>query len=99
VQHIPDEGFCMIRYYGFLANRLRGKLLPIIHKLIGQQSEYNNPTPTYTSLMEQSFGFNPLTGILCGKQLVLSAVRFGVSSARQLLNFHRELALLKKISV
>jgi hypothetical protein len=24
VQHIPDEGFRMIRYYGFLSNRLRG---------------------------------------------------------------------------
>lgn len=99
VQHIPDEGFRMIRYYGFLANRLRGKLLPIVHKLIGQQSEYNNPLPTYASLMEKSFGFNPLACILCGKQLVLSAVRFGVSNAHQLLNFHRELALLKKIPV
>lgn len=99
VQHIPDEGFRMIRYYGFLANRLRGKLLPIVHKLIGQQNEGNNQLPTYASLMEKSFGFNPLTCILCGKQLVLSAVRFGVSNVYQLLNVHRELALLKKIPV
>ncbi len=28
VSHIPDIGFRMIRYYRFLANRLRGKLLP-----------------------------------------------------------------------
>lgn len=99
VQHIPDEGFRMIRYYGFLANRLRGKLLPVVHQLIGQQSEYNNTAPSYASLMEKSFGFNPLACILCGKQLVLSAVRFGVSNTYQLLSFHRELALLKKIPV
>lgn len=99
VQHIPDEGFRMIRYYGFLANRHRGTLLPIIHKLIGQQNEYNNKVPTYASLMDKSFGFNPLECILCGKQLVLSTVRFGVSNAHQLLNFHRQLALLKKISI
>lgn len=97
VQHIPDEGFRMIRYYGFLSNRLRGTLLPIIHKLLGQQNKYNLTQPTYASLIEKSFGFNPLTCILCGKQLVLSAVRFGVSNPQQLLNFHRQLALLKKI--
>lgn len=97
VQHIPDDGFRMIRYYGFLANRVRGQLLTIVHQLIGQQNAYNNPTPTYASLMAKSFGFNPLTCILCGKQLVLTAVRFGISNVYQLLNFHRELALLKKI--
>ncbi|RDH41266.1 hypothetical protein B9G39_29620 [Zooshikella ganghwensis] len=26
-QHIPEKGFRLIRYYGFLANRVRGKLL------------------------------------------------------------------------
>jgi hypothetical protein len=97
VQHIPDEGFRMIRYYGFLANRVRGQLLTIVHQLIGQQNAYNNQALTYASLMEKSFGFNPLACILCGKQLVLSAVRFGISNVYQLLNFHRELALLKKI--
>lgn len=99
VQHIPDEGFRMIRYYGFLANRLRGTLLPMIHQLIGQQTKCNNSEPTYANLIEKSFGFNPLTCILCGKKLVLSAVRFGVSNPMQLLTFHRPLALLKKIHI
>ena len=30
VQHIPDTGFRMIRYYGFLATRVRAKLLPTV---------------------------------------------------------------------
>lgn len=33
IQHIPDEGFRMIRYYGFLAHRVRSKLLPIVYWL------------------------------------------------------------------
>ena len=36
IQHIPDKGFRMIRYYGILANRVRGKLLPIVYDLIDQ---------------------------------------------------------------
>ena len=31
-QHIPDKGFRMIRYYGFLANAVRGKLLPLVYQ-------------------------------------------------------------------
>lgn len=97
VQHIPDEGFRMIRYYGFLAQRVRGKLLTIVHRLIGQQNENDTATLTYQSLIEKSFGFNPFTCILCGQQLVLATVRFGISNVYQLLHLHRELALLKKI--
>lgn len=98
VQHIPDEGFRMIRYYGFLSNRMRGKLLSIVHQLIGQKSSNNTSAPTYAELMQKAFGVNPFTCILCGQQLVLAAVKFGVSNVHQLLYFHRELALLKKIA-
>lgn len=28
IRHIPDNNFRVVRYYGFLANRVRGKLLP-----------------------------------------------------------------------
>lgn len=98
VQHIPDEGFRMIRYYGFLAHRVRGKLLSIVHQLIGQQNEADAPSLTYAELMQKSFGFNPLTCILCGQKLLLTSVKFGISNIYQLLNFHRELASLKKIA-
>ena len=39
VQHIPDLNFRMIRYYGFLANRVRGKLLPLVYQLLGLKIE------------------------------------------------------------
>jgi hypothetical protein len=97
VQHIPDANFRMIRYYGFLANRVRGKLLPLVYQFLGQKLQAQQPAPTYAELMQKTFGFNPLTCILCGNQLVLSLVHFGKSSVHQLLQYHRELALLKKI--
>lgn len=96
VQHIPDIGFRMVRYYGFLAHRVRGKLLPIVYKLLGQEITQKTPPPTYTQLIQKDFHFNPLTCILCGHQLVLRATYFGKSAMFQLLRFHRELALLKK---
>lgn len=97
VQHIPDVNFRMIRYYGFLANRLRGQLLPLVHQLLGQKSEAEQSATIYAELMQKAFGFNPLTCILCGSPLVLSMMCFGQSNVHQLLQYHRELALLKKI--
>lgn len=96
IQHIPDKGFRMIRYYGFLANKVRGKLLPKVYGLLGQEPEQSKPAPSYAELIQKNFGFNPLTCIVCGQQLILSAINFGKSTF-ELLKFHRELALLKKI--
>ncbi len=97
IQHIPDQGFRMIRYYGFLANRVRGKLLPTIYKLLEQENKLLSQPPTFTELIQKNFNFDPLSCILCGKQLILASVNFGECKTRELLNFHRELALLKKI--
>jgi len=94
VQHIPDIGFRMIRYYGFLANRVRGDLLPIVYKLLNQENKAKTKTSTYAELIQKNFHFDPFKCILCGDRLVLSAMRFGKSTA-ELLTFHRELALLK----
>ncbi len=97
IQHIPDTGFRMIRYYGFLANRVRGRLLPIIYQLLEQETRLPSAPPTYAELIQTNFNFNPLICILCGTQMVLSAIRFGITRVSELLACHRELALLKKI--
>ena len=99
IDHIPDVGFRMIRYYGFLSNRLRSKLLPKIHHLLGQTIKYENLVnqPTYAQLIFKDFGVNPLDCILCGAELRLSGTVFGKTSAFELVRHHRQLALLKKI--
>ena len=97
VQHIPDIGFRMIRYYGFLAHRIRGKFLPIVYQLLGQQYPEKKPSPTYVELIQKNFNFNPLICTLCGATLILAHRYFHLSTVTQWLQFHRELALLKKI--
>lgn len=94
IQHIPDKGFRIIRYYGFLANALRGKLLPIVNKLLNLQKESFNYVARYTELMQLSFNFNPLKCILCGSMLRLSNICFG-SKQIELIHFHKQLALMK----
>ena len=94
IQHIPDNGFRMIRYYGFLSNRTRGKLLPIVYQLLNQNNCNSTSAPTYAELIQKNFGFNPLKCILCGQELILSTISFGKKTS-ELLNLHRELALLK----
>lgn len=37
IQHIPEKGFRLIRYGGFLANRVRAKWLPIVYALFNHQ--------------------------------------------------------------
>lgn len=97
IQHIPDINFRMIRYYGFLANRVRGKLLPTVYELLGQQVEDNILPTSYAQLMIKDFNVNPLICILCGHPLILIALHFGKNSIAELLSFHRQLAQLKKI--
>jgi len=96
IQHIPDAGFRMIRYYGFLAHRLRGKLLPKVYALLDQKIAQSQTPLTYASLIMKYFNFDPLACIVCGHKLILSAICFGKLSSYNLNPFHRELALLKK---
>jgi len=97
IQHIPDIGFRMVRYYGFLAHRVRGTLLPSVYKLLGQINTEPKPAPTYAQLMKINFNVEAFICILCGQQLRLSGVYFGKTSTHQLFSYHRQLALLKKI--
>jgi len=92
IQHLPDTGFRMIRYYGFLANRVRGKLLPIVYTLLDQEINLNIKALTFAELIQKNFGFNPFKCILCGQQMVLTGYNFGKTTAKGLLDFHQELA-------
>ncbi len=68
----------MIRYYGFLANCLRGKLLPLVHEYLGLVQIHNTDMTqtTYAQLMMKDFGIDPFTCPLCGFDLILEYMRF-----------------------
>lgn len=95
VQHIPDTGFRLIRYYGFLAHRVSGKLLPIVYELLGQNKPKEIQPLSFAQLIQKNFNFNPLLCIICGGPLLRTGIRFGYSTAK-LIDCHRELALMKK---
>lgn len=94
IRHIPDINFRLIRYYGFLANRVRSKLLPLVYQFIQQDNSQKSKAPSWASLMVDNFNLNPLTCILCQSPLLLAAICFKKSRA-ELMKYHRQLALMK----
>lgn len=95
IKHIPDKGFRMIRYYGVLANRVRGALLPKVRELLGQPDVVTQ-TLRYPQLLKASFGLDPLACILCQSPMMLIGITVG-KSLGTLYQYHEQLALMKLI--
>ncbi|QGP54865.1 Putative transposase [Piscirickettsia salmonis] len=94
-QHIPEKFFKMIRYYGFLANRVRKTLLPKVYDLLDQTIEAAQSV-TYSSLMKANYAVDPLICILCGNEIRLSG--FTNSTPLPTLRQHHEkLAKMKQV--
>ena len=75
VSHIHDENFRAIRYYGFLANRVIGKLLPIVKKLVKHIVKIKIKKTDGRSLYINTFEIDPLKCIKCGTILLLEDIR------------------------
>jgi hypothetical protein len=89
--HIPDKHFRNIRYYGFLANRLRGKLLPLVYKLLDIKTVIT--TKVYISwrtLIQTAYKYDPLRCPLCKSIMLLKAVV--LPSYYSLVSKHEEIA-------
>jgi len=73
ISHIPDKHFKCIRYYGFLANRVRSKLLPIVYKFVNMVVDQGRKIYiTWRDLINSSFGYDPLTCPNCHIELQLT---------------------------
>ena len=60
ITHIHDKHFRAIRYYGFLANRTRGKLLPRVYQLLQQKVEDCQLFLfTWAQLYKRAFNIDP----------------------------------------
>jgi hypothetical protein len=94
IKHIPDVGFRLIRYYGFLANRVRSKFLPLVYQHIGETPKNNISSPTWASLIRKNFNLDPLACILCGSHMIFSGLSFGKSQTN-LLKYHKQIALMQ----
>ena len=76
IVHIPDKYFRNIRYYGFLSNRLSGKLLPIVYKLIGQEKPQSKSYVAWREMILRAFHYDPLRCPECDHLMLLTAVQY-----------------------
>ena len=74
IAHIPDRYFRNIRYYGFLAQRVRSQFLPIVYQLLNpfHRRTIHTVYRTWRDMLKACFARDPLTCPLCGTQLVFA---------------------------
>ena len=73
--HIPDKNFRNIRYYGFLSNRLRGKLLPIVYKLLNSKNLITTKVYIpWRNMIQDSFKYDPLKCPICKTFMALKGI-------------------------
>ena len=63
LSHVPEKHFKMIRYYGFLSNRLRGSMLPVIYEKLGQTVDIVKG-PSYAAMLMGYVNVDPFKCIL-----------------------------------
>ena len=96
IQHIPDKNFRLIRYYGFLANRVKNQYLQIVYQLIQCYPPSQKPKRGFAKMKIEFLGEDPMLCILCGHLLVCTAVKFGFTKTQLLLQYHQKMAIQKK---
>lgn len=84
-EHIPLDRFHLVRYYGIFSNRNKGKLMPIVQRLIPPAGstppvelaekplELEEPRPTWREKHKEKYGEDPLVCPICGRELELCA--------------------------
>ena len=86
----------MLRYYGFLANRVRGEQLPLVRTLLGQEPEPKTYNLKYAELMQKTFRINPKECILCHSEMKLAYRKIG-ANAEFFYENHEKLAQRKRL--
>ncbi|WP_354636580.1 transposase, partial [Morganella morganii] len=82
--HVPSKHFKMVRYYGFLANRKRGSLLPEVYAALDMKVKEKPPKPGFASLMKQFTRTDPYQCVLCGGRMVFNSAEAGIRAERLL---------------
>lgn len=77
ISHVPAKHFKMQRYYGFLSNRKRGKLLPLVYEALEMEVRKKPETPGFAVLMKGFLRTDPYKCILCGGRLRFTGAEAG----------------------
>lgn len=84
VSHIPARHFKMVRYYGFLANRKRGTLLPKVYEALEVTVREKPQMPGLAVLMKGFLGTDPYQYILCKGRLRFTGALAGEHATKLL---------------
>lgn len=91
IAHIPDQNFRNIRYYGFLANRVRGEQFSLVYKLLKMKNVLNSKVYTpWRKMIQNIFKHDPLVCPFCDTTMELAQVIF--PSEYSLVSMHYEIA-------
>lgn len=91
IVHIPDKNFRCIRYYGFLSNRLRGTLLPIVRKELNMiKITAMRFYISWRSMIRKTFHYDPMRCPNCSRMMKPSKIIKPAYSP--ILCFHKEIA-------
>lgn len=87
IMHIPDKYFRSIRYYGWLANRVRAKMLTIVYKLLQQSKEAETNKLSWLKMTIKEFFYNPLKCYKCNQYLCLIGATY-TKNLKKFINNH-----------
>lgn len=84
VSHIPAQHFKIVRYYGFLANRKRGTLLPKVYDALAMTVREKPKRPGFAVLMKGFLGTDPYQCIQCKGRLRFAGAMAGEHATKLL---------------
>jgi hypothetical protein len=96
IRHIHDKFFKVVRYYGFLANRVRKTLLPKAYEALQQTPKKTTPKITHAALLKPFINIHPLACILCNARMIIADFQRGMPLT-MLKTFHFELATMRVV--
>lgn len=91
ISHIPDKNFRNIRYYGFLSNKHRGKLLPVVYKLLDMKESFIKKVYTpWRNMIKTTYNYDPLKCPFCKTVMILQNIV--LPPKYSLISMHEEIA-------
>ncbi len=79
VQHIPEKHFRMIRYFGFMANRVCGQYLPKVYEALKMAKPEPAPKLYFAQMAKAFLNVDPFSCVLCGAKMVYTAAISGLT--------------------
>ncbi|MCD9500316.1 hypothetical protein GLP19_17715 [Photobacterium carnosum] len=98
VSHIPAiKNFRMVRHYGFLSNRKRGLLLPIVYKKLDQIEITSTHPISYAPMKKRFTNVDPFEGILYKGRMCFVGFEVGLKGHELVTNRRKTMVKKRKL--